>query len=135
MKQNGTDDATNLTERQLVALPYLTASVSLSEGARLANVGRTTLYRWLEDSEFRRELERLRGEAAALARVELNGLMLKGIVVLAEAMEDPNLFVRVRGAQAALSLALKAIDTKELQQRLDRLDDAIALWFSRNASP
>ena len=135
MEQNGTDDAADLTDRQLAALPYLTASVSLSESARLAGVGRTTLYRWLEDPEFRRELERLRGEAAALARVELQGLMLKGIVVLAEAMEDPNLYVRVRGAQAALSLALKAIDIKELQRRLDRLDDAIALWFSRNASP
>ena len=135
MEQNGTDDAADLTNRQLAALPYLTASVSLSEGARLADIGRTTLYRWLEDPEFREELERLRSEAAALARVELQGLMLKGIVVLAEAMEDPNLYVRVRGAQAALSLALKAIDIKELQRRLDRLDDAIALWFSRNASP
>ena len=56
--QNGTQNTTALSERQLATLPYLVASPSISEGARLADVGRATL-------------ERMRSEAADLARTEL----------------------------------------------------------------
>ena len=58
--------------------------------------------------------------------------MLKGALVLAEAMEDPNAHVRVRAAKAALSIGLKAVDLKELRQRIERLDDAFNLWARRN---
>ena len=137
MEQNGTDSPepapAALTDNQLAALPYLAASPTLAEGARLADIGRTTLYRWMNDPEFRATLERLRAEAADLAHTELRGLMLKGALVLAEAMEHPSPHVRVRAAQAALSMGLKAVDLKELRQRIDRLDDAFNLWARRNA--
>ena len=75
--QNGTNGATWLTEKQLQAIPHLVASRSRSEAAKQAEIGRTTLYHWMEDEEFRKEIERLRDEALALAHVELKGLMLK----------------------------------------------------------
>ena len=59
--------------------------------------------------------------------------MLQGALVLAEAMQDPNPQVRVRAASAAMSIGLKAIDLKELRQRIERLDDAFALWARRKA--
>ena len=111
----------------------MVAAPTMAEGARLANIGRSTLYRWMNDHEFRSTLERLREEAADLAHTELRNLMLKGAHVLAEAMEDPSSHVRVRAARAALSLGLKTIDLKELQQRIERLDDAFALWARRKA--
>ena len=135
MEQNSTDDTAHLTDRQLAVLPYLIASPSLSEAARLADVGRTTLYRWMHDDEFRTTLEGLRSQAAELARTELQGLMLRAVLVLSEAMEGPDPVVALRAARATLSIALKALDLKELQQRLDRLDDAFALRLSRGAKP
>ena len=131
MKQNETPDATSLTEKQLAALPYLVASPSLTQGAHLASISRATLWRWMNDDRFRTELERLRSEAADLAHSELKGLMLKGALVLAEAMEDTSPHVRVRAARAALSIGLRAIDLKALQERLDRIDDAFNLWAKR----
>ena len=113
-------------------MPYLVASPSQSEGARVANIGRTTLHRWMQDDRFREELERLRAEAAGLAHTELNGLLLKGVLALAEALEDENPNIRLRAAQATLSIGLKALDLKELLRRLDRLDDAFALRRSSN---
>ena len=132
MEQNGTPDTTSLTARQEAAMPYLVASPSQSDGARVANIGRTTLHRWMQDDRFREELERLRAEAAGLAHTELNGLMLKGVLALAEALEDENPYIRLRAAQATLSIGLKALDLKELLRRLDRLDDAFALRRSSN---
>ena len=55
---DSSEETTDLTQKQLAALPYLVASPSLSEGARLASIGRATLYRWMNDDEFRRTLER-----------------------------------------------------------------------------
>ena len=130
MRQNETDETiveSGLTERQVAALPYIVAGATLSEGARLASVGRATLYRWVEDDQFRSALERTRSEAAELARTELEGLMLKAVLVLAESLEDPSPNVRLRAANAALALGLKTLDVKDLRRRLDHLDDAMTL--------
>ena len=138
MTQNGTDlseHTAGLTDRQLAALPYLITSPSISEGASMASIGRTTLYRWMADGEFRQTLQRLREEAADLALAELRGLMLKGVLVLAEAMEDPNPHVRVRAARVALSMGFTDIELKELRQRIERLDDALALRARRHPLP
>ena len=126
MEQNGTLQS-GLTERQTLALPYLACAPSLAEAGRLADVGRTTLHRWMRDAEFRDELNRLRDEAASLAHAELRGLMLKSVLVLAEALEDSDPAARVRAARATLYVALKADETRDLRRRLDLLDDALAL--------
>ena len=126
------ETAPALSDKQLAALPYLVGATTLSEGAKLADIGRRTLYRWMTDPEFRETLETQRQEAADLAKTELKGLMLKSALVLAEAMDHPSAHIRVRAAQAALSCGLKAGDLKELQKRLERLDDAFALWVRKN---
>ena len=132
MERNGTDLAVQLNERQLKALPYLVYGQTVAEGARLAEIGRTTFYRWLEDDEFRREFERLRNEAVELAHTELKGLMLKAVMVLGEAMENDSALVRLRAAQIALSTHLKANKLKEVEKWLDLLDNALPLWTKRN---
>ena len=131
----GSDETPSLTDRQLAALPYVVASPSLSEAARAVNIGRRTLQRWMNDDEFRVEVENLRSQASDLAHAELRGLMLKSVMVLADAMEDPSPRIRVRAAQATLSMGLKALDLNELQRRLDRLDDAYSLWARRDRTP
>ncbi len=136
MEQDGTDHtghADGLTEKQMVALPYVAATTSLSEGARLASIGRTTLHRWMEDDRFRRALQNAREEAADLARTELQGLMLKAVHVLAESLEHPKPEVRLRAASAAMALGLKVVDIKELNQRLDYLDDTVDLMRNKRA--
>ena len=52
----------------------------------MADVARATLYRWMNDPFFRHELERLRTEAATVAKLELKGLMFKAVGVLADSM-------------------------------------------------
>ncbi len=131
MRQNDTEKTTSLTDRQLAALPHVAASPTLSQAARSASVGRATLYRWLQDERFRQALDSLRAEAADFARSELQGLMLKGILVLSQAMDDSSADIRLRAARATLYLALKVKDIKEIQQRLDLIDEAFALRNSR----
>ncbi len=102
MRQNDTEKTTSLTDRQLAALPHIAASSTLSRGAHAADVSRATLYRWLQDDSFRHALDRLQSEAADFAKSELQALMLKGMLVLSQAMEDPSADIRLRAARATL---------------------------------
>ena len=130
MRQNETEKPTSLTTKQQQALPYLVTAPSVAQGAEEADIARATLYRWMHDPDFRDELERLRGEAAKVAKVELRGLMLKAVGVLADSMEDQNPFVRLRAARTTMYIGIKAVDIAELDQRLDRIEDSMELWRS-----
>ena len=127
MSTDGTDSGENLSTRQRQALPHLVASNSLAEGARRANISRTTIYRWMEDDEFRRELIRLRSEAAELAKSEMKGMMLDATMALREALDDEDPLVRLRAAAATLSLSMKTLHGLNVEKRLNRIDDAMAL--------
>ena len=81
----------------------------------------------MHDPVFRAELERVRKDAESLARVELQGLVLKGINTLAELLEDPNPRVRTNAVRATLATALKVGDLRELRHELETLQTATAL--------
>ena len=127
MRQNETAVAKRLTPRQMLALPYLACAPSLAAGARTAHIGRATLNRWMNDEEFRRQLKRSREQAAELAHIELQGLMLKSVLILADALDDDDPIARVRAARTTLSVALKAETSQHLQQRLDVLEEALSI--------
>ena len=133
LQQNTTNGAKELTARQVAALPYLVASPTVSEAAKVAQVDRATLYRWMEDEDFREALSELRSEATDLAKAELKGLMLKSVRVLADAMDDPSPNVRVRAAQTALSIGFRVNELEKVRERLDILDGALPLWAKANA--
>ena len=120
-----------MTERQQAALPYLVSSSTMSEGARLANIGRTTLYQWMEDYEFRTELARLRFEAAELAVTELKGLMLIATLILADAMETSSPSIRLKASRIALAFGLRGRELDDLSERISRVDDALRLLAKR----
>ena len=126
MRHNETENPTSLAPIQIKALQYLASSASISAAARLTEVSRATLYRWMEDDEFRAEIERLRGHAFDLARAELKGLMFKAAGCLADSMEHRNPFVKFRAAQATVYSGLKVGEIEKLKDRLDRIDDALA---------
>ena len=129
-----TDETGGLSRRQLAALPYLVAAPTMADAARMTSIGRATLYRWMNDPDFRHRLEALRADAASPARTELNGLMLKSVLVVAQALEDPSPAVRLRAAQTALAMGFKANDLHDMAKLLERVDEALHLWTSRNTN-
>ena len=125
------DDSVTLTHRQVAALPYLVDSSTLTEGAKMAGISRRTVHSWMEDDHFRVRFKRLRDEALSLAQAELKGLTLKGAVVLAQMLEDPSPYIRLRAAQAAIAAGAKVNEQTNLQERLERVSEALDLQRSR----
>ena len=121
----------NLSRNQRKALPILASSPSISEAARLSRVDRSTLYRWLEDEEFRTELAQLHQKAADVATAHLQGLTLQAVQALAELLESPAPNIRLRAVRTALSYAVKLREIQDLGNEVQVLLDAIPLKTNR----
>ena len=121
-------EKSDLTFRQHSALPVIAASPTIAEAARSSGIGESTLRRWLEDDHFREELTRLRQESAHLARQELQGLMLRSVSVLTEAMDHPDMAIRLRAARYALAFAVQFCEAEKLKSDIQALEDALPLW-------
>ena len=78
----------------------------------------------MTDPSFRNELERMRQDAEALARVELQGLVLKSINTLAELLEDPSPTVRAAAVRSALSTAIKVGENRDLRRDIELIESA-----------
>ena len=103
-----------LSFRQQSALSIVASSPTISQAAHTAGISEVTLRRWLNDDAFRRELTRQRQGSAALARQEIQGLMLRSIAVIADALADPDVAIRLRAARYALSFAAQLYQTEKL---------------------
>ncbi len=129
MSANTTGPAKNLlSNRQQEALPQLAAADSIAEGARRAQVNRATVYRWMQDDAFRAEFKRLRSEAAELADAEIQGIMLKAVAAIYDALDDNASPEKLRAAKIALDVAMKVRNGLDLERRLNRLDDALSTY-------
>ena len=132
-----TEDHTgkNLSNRQRDALLHVAAADSIAEGARRAGVSRASIYRWMDDDDFRSELERLRAEMADLAQTEMQGTMLKAAAVIDQGLDGAISPVQLRAALGAISAVLKIRHDLNLEKRLDRIDDALALLRKDGMGP
>ena len=121
MVQNGTLSEKELSEKQLIAIPHLVSSKSISQAAEFAGVGRTTIYRWLNDDTFRAAYEEQRDAVAQYARSGMRSLMLKALSIQAERLESDDPKERARAAQAIMDYDTKTARTHENQKVIDRL--------------
>ena len=60
--------------------------------------------------------------------MQLQGLMLKSVTVLAEAMNDPTPSVRLHAARTALAYGVRLGQLEKFQQQLEAVEDALPLW-------
>ena len=125
MEQNGTHFAEDLTQRQLTALPHLLRPGPLSVHARHAGVHRNTLYRWLQDRNFRECLEWLRKETMQYTQTHLQAMSYKAAAVLYDALDDDDTRVRLQAARLVLDQAHNAQRDQTLHSRVENLLDAV----------
>ena len=136
MRQNLTDPTEkHLSNRQREALPHIAAADSIVEGARMADVHRATIYRWMDDDDFSAELSRLRTEMADLAQAEMQGQTLKASAVIDQALDGNASPVQLRAAIGAINAAMKLRYGLNLERRLSRIDDALALLRRESKGP
>ena len=127
MVWNGTEPNESLSPRQLAALPHLLKPASITQQARNAGIGRSTLIRWLQDERFRSTLQDLRQDIFQFAQTELQAMSYKAAEVIEDALHNEDPRVRLLAAQAALKHADAARRAQDLERRVNFLVEAMEL--------
>ena len=131
MMQKRTDFAENLTHRQITALPHLLRPGPITEQARNAGVSRNTLYRWLEDQNFRECLERLREETLRFSQSEFQAITLKAVEAIEDALDSNDMRIRLQAARVVMQESRNAQYDQTTQRRIENLFDAFRLLEER----
>ena len=131
MDHIGAENETSLSRRQSLAIPVIAVSPSISAGARAIGVSRTTLRRWMQEPEFRAELERARQDAVQLAYSEIQALSLKSVSALSALLEDPDSRVRSSAVRTSLLLLRNIEADRDVKKRITLMEDAYDLLHSQ----
>ena len=116
---------TALTSRKLRAISCILENNSIEDAAKKAGVSRSTLYNWLNDSQFKTRLER---ERRAVFEEGLNALKTatsKAAKTLIELLNCRDRNTRRLAAKEIINLAIKAVEIRELEERISALEGLI----------
>jgi len=124
---NGTkENSKGLTKRQKEAIPFLATSPTYTEGIKRAKIGKTTLYKWLKNPEFSKELETQREKVVNEALETLKKSLTKAVTTLSSLLDgngSPELKRRVCNDIINHVFKIKEMKTdKELQERLEAVE-------------
>lgn len=114
-----------LTPRQRNAIAAVIACPSYSAAAEKAGISRSTLYRWLDEPDFRAELDHQRDRMAEQASLQLLQATSRAVTVLCDLLDDDDPRVRRLAAQSILNYALQTRELIELTRRIEAVEDSI----------
>src|ERR1700693_2489147 len=110
--------------KQEEAIAALLSHRSIEDAAQAINVAPRTLLRWLQVAEFKAAYREARWEAVSqgVARIQ-QATGAAGVTIL-KLMTDPNVpaAVRLRAAECVFAMAVKGIETEDLETRVAELE-------------
>ena len=123
MSGNVRKKETPLSAKQLQALPHLVSGKTFANAATAADVSERTVYRWMNDPEFKSAYLTMREVETEIASAELRGLKFKAAITLSRAMDHEDPDISLRAAQTAIKTSAKveeAEDVKKVVRFLNR---------------
>lgn len=118
-------DERKLTNRQLLAIPFMIASFSIEDASQKAKVSRSTLYNWLKEGNFKAELKRQRDEIVRNALDRLKSAITKAVEELIKLTEAQREEVRRLACNDIITHTLKSIEIEDIEERLDKVERII----------
>ena len=115
-------DNERLTDRQLRVIPYLLTCPSTEEACRRAKINKCTVYEWLKDETFRRELKRQRDAIIERALDSLKANLAKATKTLVEHLDSKRENISIRAAEDIIEYTQRAVEHEELEKRIEALE-------------
>jgi len=129
MKKEKRPMRTRATEaRRKSAVLAIVSTSTIEAAAKLSGVGKTTLYTWMNDSTFMDELTGARAAAFGEGLNMLKAAVQKAAGVLIALLDSKHETTRRQAAVSVIELGIHAQEAADLEARLTRLEDAIAVW-------
>lgn len=117
-----------LTTQQQRAIAALLSTKSVAEAAQQIKVTERTLFRWLTEPEFKRQLALAERELVSTATRRLLQYSDAAISVIVSIMADEAkpASVRLRAAMAVMDYSLKLREILDLEERIAELEAHVA---------
>jgi hypothetical protein len=120
---------TKFGRKHEAAIVALLSQRTIEEAARAADIGVTTLIRWMKDPDFDKAYRTARRTAFGQAIARMHQASGTAVTVLIKVMVDPSTPAssKVRAADSILDRGLKAITMEDFEARLIDLERATEL--------
>ncbi len=102
------------------------AGATKQEAAQLIGVGERTVYRRLDDPDFRRRVDQARAELVSRTVGKLADASTAAVTTLCALLEADSESIRLGAARAILELGLKLRASEEFERRLSALEEQSA---------
>ena len=114
----------HITAKQEKAIMELLRNPTVRDASQQAQVGERTLWRWLQEEDFREAYMEARKQAFSRALGLLQQALSEAVLVLKDVMNNPDTrdSSRVSSAKAILDTGLKAMELDDLEERISRLE-------------
>jgi len=120
---------TELTKRQLRAIPHIVRAKTYSEGIKNAGIGRTTFYEWLKQPEFKAELDRQRHQLADEAFAVLEQNLRRAVEALIGLVDTKDNRLRRLACKDIIDHVLKFRELKDLEERLKAIEEKLQVYY------
>lgn len=118
------ENATNLTLKQQNGLIALLSCKTLEDAAKKIDVAPSTIYRWLQDKDFKSEYQNAKTQCTKQTITRLQYISLEAVEVLRTIMNNTKTpaSVRVSSAKTIIDTALKGAELEDLAVRVEKLE-------------
>jgi len=104
----------------------LASGASISDVAARANIDRSTVYRKLENPEFRRLVAEFRDRLIGTALGRIADNMTRAADALAAMLDAPEPHIRLRAIRALFTLGIRLRDSVDLTTRMHDVERTLA---------
>ena len=115
-----------MTRKQEQAVAALLSERTVKAAAAACGVSEVTLWRWLQDPDFRGRYREARRMVVERAIGELQQACGEAVGALKRNLTCGSAAVEVRSAQVILEQAVKAVELIDLQGRVERLEATLS---------
>lgn len=120
--------ALKLTIKQRKAIDAMLVTKNNTEAAREAGISRQTLQRYLQEPQFKAEIERLRRESNLQTNARMTGAAAIAVETLSEVMMDSkNDIARVQAAAHVLGIIYKNLEHESITENRELKNELLKL--------
>jgi AcrR family transcriptional regulator len=119
-------------ERVLISL---VETSSIREAAKASGIGEATIYRYLQDKEFLSEYRNARRQTVETAIAQMQNAASEAVERLKELQYCENPAVAARCAQIIFENSVKGMETTDILERLEKLEDEHSKQIEENGKP
>lgn len=113
---------TELTHRQKAFIHIYLETKTVEDACRTARVSKQTVYNWLKDPLFQKELESQREELIKSAFHRLNAYLDRAIITYVNLLVSENEGVRMRTAEGIIDRILKFREQQDILDRIEAIE-------------